>query len=137
MKLTFLAHFVICLACAAFAFFAWTRGIPQMVWENGAAGWFGAIVAILVLAAAVWLGRQAWREEHDASFGRLVELLCPAVGMLGTVVGLSEAFAHVGDQMAMIRQGHTAFYSTGSGIVGMIVVMVMVYSLERGAKMSA
>ena len=132
---TFLAHFIIVLACAGASFFAWQRGIPQLVWANDVAGWFGLAIGAVTISAMLWLGWQAWRIDHaDASYGHLVSLLCPAIGMLGTVVGLSLSLSKVGDPVQMIASAHTAFYSTGAGIVGMIVVMLMTHSLEVGIK---
>lgn len=138
MRRVFLSHFVICLVCAGASFFAWTKGVPQAVWGNDVAGWFGVAIGSLAISAAIWLGWQAWRVDGaDASYGRLVELLCPAIGMLGTVVGLSQSLAKVGDPVQMIASAHTAFMSTGCGIVAMIVVMVMVHSLDAGIKRAA
>ncbi len=33
-RLTFLSHFVICLACAALAFFALMNDVPQVIWAT-------------------------------------------------------------------------------------------------------
>ena len=34
IRLTFLSHFVICLACLGLAFFAGADGVPQTIWAN-------------------------------------------------------------------------------------------------------
>ena len=119
-----------------------------MVYANSVACWFGGAIGLLFIWTAVWLGWKAWtidephphwhsmvRKEHfdlhiapSASFGHLVELLCPAVGMLGTVVGLSLAFRDAGSP-EMFKGATTAFYSTGCGIAAMILVMIMTASL--------
>lgn len=135
MRRVFLSHFVLCLACAGVSFFAWSRGVPQAVWANDVAGWFGVTIGAVTLSAMLWLGVQAWRiDSADASYGHLVALLCPAIGMLGTVVGLSQSLAKVGEPVQMIASAHTAFYSTGAGIVGMIVTMLLTHSLEAGMR---
>ena len=147
---TFLSHFVICLAIAAGGYFAYRAGIPQMVAANDVARWFGGAIGALFVWTAVWLGWQAWRintptrwaatfggghkridPDVDSAFGHLVELLCPAIGMLGTVVGLSLAFRNAGTP-EMMAGAATAFYSTGCGIVAMILTMALTYSLEAG-----
>jgi MotA/TolQ/ExbB proton channel family len=139
---TFTAHFVLCLAFSAGAFFAYQAGIPQMVAANDVARYFGAAIGLLFVWTAVWLGWQAWRTDDadayvegkgNASFGHLVELLCPAIGMLGTVVGLSLAFKDAGSP-EMFKGATTAFYSTGAGITAMILVMLMTASLEAGIR---
>jgi hypothetical protein len=125
-----------------------------MVAANDVARWFGGAIGLLFVWTAVWLGWQAWRVEDnaaavyrwattdemascpsqvDASFGKLVELLCPAIGMLGTVVGLSLAFKDAGSP-EMFKGAATAFYSTGCGITAMILVMLMTASLEAGIR---
>ena len=143
---TFLSHWIICLLCAGGFSFAWHYGVPQLIWANGDAGYFGAAVGLLVLSAMGWLGWQAWNAERwdvffrgrrppvTADFGHLASVLSPAIGMLGTIVGLSKVFAAGGDTIAMIQKAQTAFFSTGCGIVGMIVIMVMTHSLEAGIK---
>jgi MotA/TolQ/ExbB proton channel family len=156
-RLTFLSHLVICLACAGVAFFAWANGVPQTIWANAEARWFGVAIGILVVSAMGWLGGQSWIVDllsdksrvanyfphatkitvvglPDASYGHLVGLLCPAIGMLGTIVGLSEVFARGGDTIAMIQKAQTAFYSTGCGIVAMIIAMILTHNLESGIK---
>lgn len=158
-RLTFLSHFCISLAIAAGAFFAWRAGIPQLVIANNVARWFGGAIGALFVWTAIWLGRQAWRvdtPEHyegdagwhrgtlpsarlipvphvDASFGHLVELVFPAIGMLGTVAGLSLAFKDAGSP-EMLRGAATAFYSTGCGITAMILTMFLTASLEAGIR---
>jgi threonine/homoserine/homoserine lactone efflux protein len=153
---TFLSHFVLCLAISAGAFFAYQAGIPQMVAANDVARWFGGAIGLLFVWTAVWLGWQAWRADirwtnvtaglssprfnyhpedglADASFGHLVQLLCPAIGMLGTVVGLSLAFKDAGSP-EMFKGATTAFFSTGVGITAMILVMVLTANLESGIR---
>lgn len=152
-RLTFISHFVLVLAISNGAFFAYQAGIPQMVAANDVARWFGGAIGALFVWTAIWLGWQAWltdsdpycgTDEHgayeegpgsrsDASFGHLVELLCPAIGMLGTVVGLSLAFKDAGSS-AMFAGARTAFFSTGAGIIAMILTMAMTYSLECGIR---
>ena len=152
---TFLSQFVIMLAIAAGAYFAWRAGIPQLVAANDVARWFGGAIGVLFVWTAVWLGWQAWRvdalpkvtwwmrpdgrptssvnliTEPDAGFGHLMQLMFPAIGMLGTVVGLSLAFRNAGTP-EMMAGAATAFYSTGCGIVAMILTMALTYSLESG-----
>ena len=139
---TFLSHWIICLLCAGGFSFAWHYGVPQLIWANGDAGWFGLAVGALVLSAMARLGWLAWwldsgASNVDASDGHVAAILSPAIGMLGTIVGLSKVFAAGGDTVAMIQQAKTAFYSTGCGIVGMMVIMVLTHFLEAGIKRGA
>ena len=63
-RLTFLSHFVICLACAGLAFFAWTRGVPQTVYANDMS-MMTSVIAVLprwngltyFVTAMAWLRR--------------------------------------------------------------------------------
>jgi hypothetical protein len=135
-RLTFLSHFVICLAIAAGFYFAWRAGIPQMVAENIVGRWFGGVIGTLFVWTAAWLGLLAWfADDSDfevaADFGHLMQLMFPAIGMLGTVVGLSLSFRNAGTP-EMMAGAATAFYSTGCGILAMILTMAMTYSLECG-----
>jgi hypothetical protein len=50
-RLTFLSHFVLCLACAALAFFAWANGVPQTIWTNDMSMMTSVIGALFVGSA--------------------------------------------------------------------------------------
>lgn len=128
----FLSFFVLTLAIAAGAFFATVNHVPQMVWADPVARWFGGAIGLLFLAGVAKLGRQAWI-SGDADFGHFVIGASPALGMLGTVVGLCLVFKNIGSPAALAG-GAVAFYSTGCGLVSMILTKALVYVVERGAR---
>jgi hypothetical protein len=151
---TFLSHFVLCLAISAGAFFAYQAGIPQMVAANDVARWFGGAIGLLFVWTAVWLGWQAWRADirwtnvtaglssprfnyhpedglADASFGREAEKWCVAIGLIGTVIGLIlQAKAGPGEL------NFTALQTTGCGALGYLLTAILSSNLESGIRRS-
>ena len=57
-RLTFLSHFVLCLACAGLAFFAWANGVLQTIWANDMS-MMTSVIGALFVSSAVWLGWEA------------------------------------------------------------------------------
>ena len=106
-RLTFLSHFVLCLACAGLAFFAWANGVPQTIWTNDMS-MMTSVIGALFVGSAIWLGWEAWRIGEPTSddrgrfnphciiiltpssdYGHLAERLCVMAGFVGTAIGLS------------------------------------------------
>ena len=146
---TFLSHFVLCLACACGGFFAWKSGVLLQGCGDPVVQWVGATIGALFISGVVWLGWQAWRADDppmvvmgrrlatagaDSSYGDLLILISPAIGMVGTVSGLSVVFGHLGDQAALAAGGSTAFFSARFGIVAMILMAAISHSLEVGIR---
>src|ERR1700757_595092 len=96
-RLTFLSHFVICLAVASVAFFAALNNVPQTIWNDDLSH-MTSVIALLFIGASIYLGRQAWIAGGAASagpqppspdFGPLAERLSVMAGFVGTAIGLS------------------------------------------------
>lgn len=151
VRLTFLSHFVICLACAGVSFFAYQRGIFQTIYANDASMMTSAIAALFV-GTAVWLGWQAWIADGEwthgvdslgayetlagsADFGHRAEIWSVMLGLLGTTVGLSlQAHALQASGTSSFGALATSLYTTGTGIVSALLIGVMVFSLESGIR---
>ena len=144
-RLTFLSHFLICLAVAAAAFFATINGVPQMVWADDMS-MMTSVIAALFGGAAVFLGVQAWRvgdPEKDgawlpgtpsADFGHLAERLCVMAGFVGTAIGLSlQAKALAGGSASFVALA-TSLFTTATGGVSAAVIAVMTFNLEAGIR---
>jgi hypothetical protein len=148
----FLSHFVICLAVAAAAFFAWQNGVPQQIWATDLSHVTNGIAALFVFGA-VYLGWQAWKLDEiagrlayqearaqaiaaqvDVAFGHMLEMLFPALGMLGTVAGLSMQAKNLVSGPASFLALSTGLYSTGCGIVAMVLTMLFVFNLGAGIR---
>ena len=145
-RLTFLSHFVICLAVAAAAFFAWRAGVLAQVYVQDASMMTSAIAALFV-GATVWLGWQAWgaddsfREDwdgnrvfSDASFGHLAERLLPMLGLFGTAFGLSLQAKALAGGAAGFAPLATSLYCTAAGVLAAALVAVMTFNLEAGIR---
>lgn len=146
MRRTFTAHWIICLVCAGGFAFAWHYGAPQLIWANDQS-YMTSVIAALFVATAAWVGWQAWiagdqrfwlnRKASDAAasdFGHLAALLAPALGMLGTAIGLSmQAKALAGGSTSFLALA-TSLYSTGTGVAAFILINVIVFNLEAGIK---
>lgn len=145
---TFLSHWIICLVCAGGFWFAWAYGIPQLVYASDASMMTSAVAA-LVGGSAGWLGWQAWRAEDrtvvngrlvaaaNSDFGEEAQLLAPALGMLGTVIGLSMQAKALVAGAAGLGALSTSLFTTGAGIAGFIVLKVLTMNLEVGIKRAA
>jgi|SRR6185312_6400456 len=154
---TFTAHYVLCLVCLGVFSFAWRYGVPQLIWASDASYMTSAIAA-LVVGTAVWLGWQAWIADSysgveavytptpdgstvfrrmqgpNADFGQEAQLLTPALGMLGTVIGLSMQAKALVAGAASLGALSTSLFTTGVGIAGFIVLKVLTLNLEAGIK---
>jgi MotA/TolQ/ExbB proton channel family len=154
--LTFVSHFILCLAVAAGAFFAWRAGALAAIWAADKSRMTSAI-AVLLIGTLVWLGVQAWRADAgggvspvsgrvwdksreqwakraNASFGHLAERLLPMLGLAGTVVGLSLEMKAISVSQSPLMAVGTALYCTGAGIIAAAIVAVATFNVERGVR---
>ena len=153
-RLTFLSHFVICLACAGLAFFAWTRGVPQTVFINDAS-MMTSVIAVLFVVTAAYLGRLAWmaddpkeiylgldtyghrivgRNEVSSDFGHNAERWAVMLGFVGTAIGLSLQAKSLAGGSTSFTALATSLFTTASGGTAAILIGVMTYSLEQGIR---
>jgi|SRR6185312_10489574 len=150
---TFTAHYVLCLVCLGVFSFAWRYGVPQLIWASDASYMTSAIAA-LVVGTAGWLGWQAWEADSrywqenksqtdlelvaspyaSSDFGQEAQLLTPALGMLGTVIGLSMQAKALVAGAASLGALSTSLFTTGVGIAGFIVLKVLTLNLEAGIR---
>ena len=129
-RLTFLSHFIIVLACAALAFFAWRAGAIMMVWQSDAS-MMTSVIAVLFVGTAVWLGWQAWELENNG-WGDRAESLAVKFGLIGTGVGIILTIAATLASASPLSALQTAFFSMISGVAASSVISIMTFNLERG-----
>jgi hypothetical protein len=153
-RLCFLSHFVIVLACAGLAFFAWTRGVPQTVYANDAS-MMTSVIAALFVGTAVYLGRLAWladgpgvlylnwgnrdqkhfeRIDVSSDFGHNAERWAVMLGFVGTAIGLSLQAKSLAGGATSFTALATSLFTTASGGTAAILIGVMTYSLEQGIR---
>jgi hypothetical protein len=148
--LTFLSHFVICLAVAAAAFFAAVNGVPQMIWADDLSR-MTSVIAVIFVGAAVYLGWQAWLADDSrqptnddgpssavhppvSDFGHLAERLSVMAGFVGTAIGLSlQAQALAGGATSFTALA-TSLFTTACGGVSAALLAVMTFNLEVGIR---
>jgi hypothetical protein len=149
-RLTFLSHFVICLACAGLGFFAAIDGMPQMIWANDTSMMTSAIGALFV-GSAGWLGWQAWqigeqvpdhREQIGATsafvslpssdYGHLAERLCVMAGFVGTAIGLSLQAKSLAGGATSFTALATSLFTTASGGTAAALIAIMTFNIEAG-----
>jgi hypothetical protein len=153
MRLTFLSHFVLCLAVAAAAWFAHMNGVFAAVWANDQSMMTSAIGALFVGTGA-WLGWQAWladdgrqtSEDGEAGrpssvvrppssdFGHLAERMLPMLGLFGTAFGLSLQGKALSGGAAAFAPLATSLYCTAAGVLAALVVAAMTFNLEAGIR---
>ena len=145
-RLTFLSHFVLCLACAGLAFFAWANGVPQMIWANDMSMMTSVIGAVFTGSAA-WLGWQSWRIEEPMSndgeraaalsssaYGHLAERLCVMAGFIGTAIGLSMQAKSLAGGATSFTALATSLFTTASGGSAAALIAIMTFNLEAGVR---
>ena len=133
-RLSFLSHFVICLAVAAAAYLAYRAGVFAVVWANDES-MMTSVIAVVFLGTTVWLGWQAWRvDAADPSFGHLAERLLPMLGLFGTAFGLSLQAKALAGGAAGFAPLATSLYCTACGVLAAALVAVMTFNLEAGIR---
>lgn len=152
-RLTFLSHFVLCLACVGLGFFAWVNGVPQTIWANDVS-MMTSVIGALFVGSAIWLGCQAWqigqprlydREEcadarlsftssPSSEYGHLAERLCVMVGFVGTAIGLSLQAKSLAGGATSFTALATSLFTTASGGTAAAFIAIMTFNLEAGAK---
>jgi hypothetical protein len=151
-RLTFLSHFVICVACGALAFFAFANGVPQTIFANDQS-MMTSVIAALFLGSVVYLGREAWLvgeprmvdggqmggsfavRSPSSDFGHLAERLAVMGGLAGTVIGLSlqaRALALAG--APSFNALATSLYTTGCGVTAAALIAILTFNLEVGIR---
>ncbi len=151
-RLTFLSHFILCLACAGLSFFAWVNGVPQMIWANDTS-MMTSVIGALFVGSVAWLGWQAWRigepisndrRRNDAptssaplpssDYGHLAERLCVMAGFVGTAIGLSMQAKSLAGGATSFTALATSLFTTASGGTAAALIAVMTFNLEAGVR---
>jgi hypothetical protein len=150
-RLTFLSHFVICLACTGLAFFACVNGVPQTIWTNDMS-MMTSVIGALFVGTAGWLGWKAWKVgdlesvigdrldclmvDHPppADFGHLSERLCVMAGFIGTAIGLSLQAKSLSDGATSFAALSTSLFTTASGGTAAALIAIMTFNLEAGIR---
>jgi hypothetical protein len=156
-RLTFLSHFILCLACTGVSFFAYQRGVFQTIYASDMSMMTSVIAAIFV-GTAIYFGKQAWVIDSSsadeavyipapdgstifrriygpsADVGHLAERLCVMAGFVGTAIGLSmQAKALAGGATSFTALA-TSLFTTASGGTAAALIAIMTFSLECGIK---
>lgn len=144
-RLTFLSHFVICLAVGSAVFFAAIDGVPQTIWADDLSK-MTSVIALLFVGASIYLGWQAWLADDarraqvgrsSADFGHLAERLSVMAGFVGTAIGLSlQAKALAGGATSFTALA-TSLFTTACGGVAAALLAVMTFNLEAGIRRAA
>jgi hypothetical protein len=151
-RLTFLSHFVLCLACVGLAFFACVNGVPQMIWANDMS-MMTSVIGALFVGSAAWLGWEAWRIEEPMSndkrwtcasvpyafppssdYGHLAERLCVMAGFVGTAIGLSMQAESLAGGATSFTALATSLFTTASGGTAAALIAIMTFNLEAGIR---
>jgi hypothetical protein len=151
-RLTFLSHFVICLACAALAFFALMNDVPRTIWANDES-YMTSVIGALFVGSAVYLAWRAWLVDDvlaqhldgafkrvlqidniGSAYGHLAERLCVTAGFVGTAIGLSlQAKALTGGATSFTALA-TSLFTTACGGTAAAVMAIMTFNLEAGIR---
>jgi hypothetical protein len=141
-RLTFLSHFVICLAVMSAACFAAVNGIPQTVWADDLSH-MTSVIAVLFVGASIYLGWQAWIADDASSsavpgpspdFGHLAERLSVMAGFVGTAIGLSLQAKALAGGSASFTALATSLFTTACGGGAAALLAVMTFNLEAGIR---
>ena len=136
-RLTFLSHFVICLAVGSAVFFATINGVPQTIWADDLSR-MTSVIAVLFVGASIHLGWQSWLADDgrqtSSDFGHLAERLSVMAGFVGTAMGLSlQAKALAGGATSFTALA-TSLFTTACGGTSAALLAVMTFNLEAGIR---
>lgn len=157
-KPAFLQWLSLIVAMGIAVFFAYYFGIVARIWHDDASH-MSSLVAALVAGTAAYIGWLCWRvpeglrstdyattDETPPGWRRLLEIedasewggtaadLAPALGLIGTVFGLSQqatALKEGGDVLALLG---TALFSTLTGVAGFAVIVVLSHVLTSALR---
>jgi hypothetical protein len=141
-RLTFLSHFVLCLAVGSAAFFAAVNGVPQTIWADDLSH-MTSVIAMLFVGASIYLGRQAWIADEapssgegppSADFGYLAERLSVMAGFVGTAIGLSLQAKSLAGGATSFTALATSLFTTACGGASAALLAVMTFNLEAGIR---
>jgi len=145
LRLTFLSHFVLCLAAAAAAVLAGQAGLFRAIWANDLS-MMTSVIGVLLVGTAAYLGAQAWKVESnpsaldllrgapDSSWGHLSERLCVMAGFVGTAIGLSLQAKALAAGSTSFTALATSLFTTACGGVAAALIAVMTFNLEAGIR---
>ena len=151
-RLTFLSHFVLCLACAGLVFFAWANGVPQTIWTNDMS-MMTSVIGALFVGSAIRLGWEAWRIGEPTSddrgrfnphsiiiltpssdYGHLAERLCVMAGFVATAIGLSLQAKSLAGGATSFTALATSLFTTATGGTAAALIAIMTFNLEAGTR---
>lgn len=148
-KPAFLQWLSIVVAMGIAAFYAGHFGLLSRIWRDDLSH-ASSLVAALVIGTAAYIGYLCWRVpdagnyadeldtvaeiEDSAEWGGIAADLSPAIGLCGTVYGLSQqavALREGGDVLAMLG---TSLFSTLAGVSGFAIVLVLSHVLNASLR---
>jgi hypothetical protein len=131
----FVTHFLICLAVFTAFFYCWRLGLVQDTFRSDVS-YMTSVTAALVLIAMVVLGKQAWSVDRDTEphAGVFIIGICPLVGLLGTSTGLRENVKTLVAGTSGLIPLSTAIQTMQVGILGLLIVALLVFNLDAGAR---
>ena len=152
MRLTFIAHFILCLACLGALFFAWSAGVPQFIYSTDVS-MMTSVIAALFVGTTAWMGWQAWladepptylgldargmridgRPPVSAKWGAYAAELSLILGVIGMALGLAMQGKTIGaGGTAIFAAWATQLYATIAGCVACGIIILMTFNLESG-----
>ena len=108
---------------------AWYAGLINAAWEQESVWTRGLILAILGWAAVCFVG--SFRSRRWLHYGVDV---CPVLGMLGAVVGVSvelDTVANSADIMHLVGGLSVVVHATIAGMLGALIVYMQKIAIER------
>lgn len=157
-KPAFLQWLALMVALGIATFYAGHFGLLSRIWL-GDASHMSAAVAALVLGTAgyigymCWIVPEKWERGEDIEYGRIsrfkrglseiedhaewcpvAETLSPALGLVGTIMGLEQqalALREGGDVLGLLG---TALYSTFAGVVGLAIIVLLSHVLSSALR---
>lgn len=146
-KPAFLQWLSLVVAMGIATFFAAWFGLLARIWRDDSSH-MSSLVAALVVGTAIYIGYLCWRVpedgwrdpdtlleiEHNAEWGGVAADLSPALGLAGTVFGLSQQATALRDGGDVLGLLGTALYSTLAGVTGFAVVLVLSHVLAAALR---
>ena len=135
MRLTFISHFIICMAVIALGWFIHLNGGFTIIY-SGDKSRITSIIGALFVLSSCYIGWQTWNlEKANSDFGYLVSEISVLLGVIGMAYGLSLQGQHIAlSGNAAFEAWATQLYATICGCIACLILLVMTFNLEQGLK---
>lgn len=147
-RMAFFSWLAVTIATFIGLFFAGHFGLLSSIWHKDLS-YMSSVIGALVICTIAYLGCLSWMVpdkwfhghheicrllEDQANWGLVAADISPALGLCGTIFGLSQQAAALregGDVLGMLG---TSLFSTLAGVAGFAIIILQTHLLESSLR---